>query len=128
MYTAILFSLSSLRPRWTWVSSLIHAVWSRLWCRPKFPPGRGPQRETHHRLAPPPGREFCPSTGRVRPHGRSGGDFHFALILGPETPFTDDLAEQVCTEVGDDTVFGTCNGIPRIDFERTGESFAGMVL
>lgn len=52
----------------------------------------------------------------------------FTLILGSDTQFTDDVAERVCLEVGDDTLFGTCNGAAHIDFEREGESFRDVVL
>jgi hypothetical protein len=52
----------------------------------------------------------------------------FTLVLGSDTQFTDDVAQRVCLEVGDDTLFGACNGAAYIDFEREGESFRDVVL
>lgn len=52
----------------------------------------------------------------------------FTLILGSDTPCTDDVAERVFLEVGDDTVFGMCNAAAYIDFEREADSFREAVL
>ena len=54
--------------------------------------------------------------------------YSFTLVLGSDTQFTDDVAERVYLEVGDDTLFGTCNRAAHIDFEREGESFRDVVL
>ena len=42
----------------------------------------------------------------------------FTFILDRDTQFTDDVAERIYLKVGDDTLFGTCNGAAYIDFER----------
>jgi hypothetical protein len=53
----------------------------------------------------------------------------FTLVLGSDTQFTDDVAERVYREVGDDTLFGTCNAAAFIDFEREEDaSFRDVVL
>ena len=52
----------------------------------------------------------------------------FTLVLGSDTQFPDDVAQRVYLEVGDDTLFGACNGAAYIDFEREGDSFRDVVL
>ena len=49
--------------------------------------------------------------------------YSFTLILSSDTEFTDGLIERVFLEVGDDTLFGMCDGVAHIDFEREAESF-----
>ena len=39
----------------------------------------------------------------------------FTFILDRDTQFTDDVAERIYLKVGDDTLFGTCNGAASID-------------
>lgn len=52
----------------------------------------------------------------------------FTLVLGSDTQCTDDVAERVFLDVGDDTVFGMCNAAAYIDFEREADSFREAVL
>jgi len=52
----------------------------------------------------------------------------FTLVLGADVPFNDDVAEQVCAEVGDDTLLGMCNTAAYIDFRREADSFGSALL
>jgi len=52
----------------------------------------------------------------------------FTLVLNRDVEFSDDVAEKIFLEVGDDTLFGMCNAAPYIEFEREADSFREAVV